>query len=1044
MTSSLFSARGLSLVAVCLQSTALAIVLHVSQAHLRPGQVQYKASSAVLLTEFGKLFLSLLLALRDTLKERATLLAPRHPLPSAALYARCQETQSKDHYNDPYHTLSPATQAAPLPSRSNHLRRRSSQNARLSFSVTLDVSPSSVPNSTRFSEASSLASFQWPHKPFSLSEKLGKLKPESAEPVSDPAVMKMLADPKMWVRRRRLGAFRMLWEDIFGGDWWMMAGPAVLFAVQNNLIYVAARNLSVPVFQITFQLKTLITAVCAVAMLGRRLSPVQWFSLVTLGFGVATMQLGAIYARASDSHGHGLYPEIESSNHVAGVTAILVSCFSSAIAATYFELVIKRRAVVPPVEEYMLVAPPTLKPTSLWVRNIQLSLFSSVFGLGVVVFQANDFHFSGMAGLSLDFKGMVDPLEHWYDPLVHAGHGFFEGFHPLAWFVIFLQTVGGLLIAVAIKHADNVAKGFAMSISIVFTFLLSVILFDFQLSLSSIIGGAVVVGSTILFEMGPRDIRQLLSPTVDAYRKPLLRRWHYILFVVLLTTFGAAVFPTKHYSVTTAVWELVNNRLLDKKHGLLHSHDGLALGSRPTVAVADMGPINALLTRAAGPGVCGWGVRPQRETTRSPFGPSVTVGSDYPYWVTNTNQHALDDILTTRFQAYSNLVPLLSTPSPDFIFLPVLSQIWSNPWGCSAPELLDGIRQTSQYLRDIVASVGETRYPRIILPIAPVRSQLERDILTPELMDEIKDSVIVVSIENAPKTHQERMKYLIDVPYPTGFHLSTSAAGAKPSIGDHILHADRPYLLHYAAATSHPRGLPSSDPFNGYALRSTLHKELGAYVTSSPANAASRILFDDHAHSLDGAQNLTLLYEHMSSAVFCLVPPGDSPTSRAFYESLLLGCIPVLFREHSYGRLFPSSPEINNMRRYTVLVEENDLINGVGPSPVDRLEAISPAEVRKMQRHIREIAPKLQWSLPDEDLWFEPSLTTQLASPLPEGVPTFNRTEAVEQAKAHPPTVDAFEMLLRELQTIKDGEWVAGRARDVRRGMQPFGSARRL
>jgi len=31
-------------------------------------------------------------------------------------------------------------------------------------------------------------------------------------------------------------------------------------------------------------------------------------------------------------------------------------------------------------------------------------------------------------------------------------------------------------------------------------------------------------------------------------------------------------------------------------------------------------------------------------------------------------------------------------------------------------------------------------------------------------MNEIKDSVIMVSIENAPKTYEEGMKYLIDVP----------------------------------------------------------------------------------------------------------------------------------------------------------------------------------------------------------------------------------------------------------------------------------------
>lgn len=83
------------------------------------------------------------------------------------------------------------------------------------------------------------------------------------------------------------------------------------------------------------------------------------------------------------------------------------------------------------------------KPASLWIRNIQLSLFSTVFGIIVVLVQANPAHWAGSTGFSLDLN---DPMEHWYDPVVRTAFGFFVGFHPMAWLVIFLQTVGGLLI----------------------------------------------------------------------------------------------------------------------------------------------------------------------------------------------------------------------------------------------------------------------------------------------------------------------------------------------------------------------------------------------------------------------------------------------------------------------------------------------------------------------------------------------------------------------------------------------------------------------
>jgi solute carrier family 35 (UDP-sugar transporter), member A1/2/3 len=59
--------------------------------------------------------------------------------------------------------------------------------------------------------------------------------------------------------------------------------------------------------------------------------------------------------------------------------------------------------------------------------------------------------------------------------------GFFQGYNSTVWIVITLQALGGLVIAVVIKYADNILKGFATSISIIFSSLVSYfILSDFQ------------------------------------------------------------------------------------------------------------------------------------------------------------------------------------------------------------------------------------------------------------------------------------------------------------------------------------------------------------------------------------------------------------------------------------------------------------------------------------------------------------------------------------------------------------------------------------
>ena len=70
--------------------------------------------------------------------------------------------------------------------------------------------------------------------------------------------------------------------------------PSAVYLIQNNLLYVAASNLDVAAYQITYQLKILTTAMFAVTMLGKKLLPTQWLSLLTLVAGVAMVQLSDV------------------------------------------------------------------------------------------------------------------------------------------------------------------------------------------------------------------------------------------------------------------------------------------------------------------------------------------------------------------------------------------------------------------------------------------------------------------------------------------------------------------------------------------------------------------------------------------------------------------------------------------------------------------------------------------------------------------------------------------------------------------------------
>ena len=52
-----------------------------------------------------------------------------------------------------------------------------------------------------------------------------------------------------------------------------------------------------------------------------------------------------------------------------------------------------------------------------------------------------------------------------YDSVTQGG--FFQGYTPVVVVLVLLQAFGGLVVAVAVKYADNILKVFATSISII-------------------------------------------------------------------------------------------------------------------------------------------------------------------------------------------------------------------------------------------------------------------------------------------------------------------------------------------------------------------------------------------------------------------------------------------------------------------------------------------------------------------------------------------------------------------------------------------------
>ncbi|KAI5613928.1 CMP-sialic acid transporter, partial [Silurus asotus] len=122
--------------------------------------------------------------------------------------------------------------------------------------------------------------------------------------------------------------------------------PSVVYAVQNNMAFLALSNLDAAVFQVTYQLKIPCTALCTVLMLNRSLSHMQWFSVSMLCVGVILVQWKPAELTKVQME----------QNPILGFVAIAIAVICSGFAGVYFEKVLKSSS------------------TSLWVRNIQMYL----------------------------------------------------------------------------------------------------------------------------------------------------------------------------------------------------------------------------------------------------------------------------------------------------------------------------------------------------------------------------------------------------------------------------------------------------------------------------------------------------------------------------------------------------------------------------------------------------------------------------------------------------------------------------------------------
>ncbi|KAF2744673.1 hypothetical protein M011DRAFT_528247 [Sporormia fimetaria CBS 119925] len=312
-----------------------------------------------------------------------------------------------------------------------------------------------------------------------------------------------------------------MFSALFANESWKLGVPAVLYTVQNSLQYVAVSNLDAATFQVTYQLKILTTAMFSVALLGRKLSAKKWVSLVLLVLGVSIVQLPSTVAPSSQSpHIHIGSHELDSRsathqgikdsaaqdpsmNRSVGFIAVFISCALSGLAGVWFERVLKSSS--------------SSSSPSLWIRNCQLSFWSlfPAFFIGIL----------------------------WIDGSKISKYGFFAGYDWIVWTAVLLQAFGGVVVALVIKYADNIAKNFATSLSVILSCAASVWFFNFRVTKEYVLGTSVVLFATWLYSQPDKKPAAGIPKSYGRIFTPLSNMKHSVAMDYNLSHFNGTYGP---------------------------------------------------------------------------------------------------------------------------------------------------------------------------------------------------------------------------------------------------------------------------------------------------------------------------------------------------------------------------------------------------------------------------------------------------------------------------------------------------------------------
>ena len=331
----------------------------------------------------------------------------------------------------------------------------------------------------------------------------------------------------------------------------------------------------------------------------------------------------------------------------------------------------------------------------------------------------------------------------------------------------------------------------------------------------------------------------------------------------------------------------------------------------------------------------GNGTAPQLISVERAYGPALTTPGFFA-----TEAFSFGEILFNRLYRSEHCRVTRDPTQADLFLIPTLlsfTRVGSFTRACSAASLAE--RNVRRVLRHLTPATEKKHVLFIVKGKSAVRNGASCAWIRGDTLPRVQRFALSHSYVGFLRTKWTKEAdpvldgRIVSVPYSSSFHWTREVGDRAPW----KLFDDRETRIHYIGK---PHGLQA-------ALRAKLYADCRRL--GKPSCQAETVF--DHEKSL-------LQKRH---AVFCLEPEGDSPYRKSLYDSIVMGCIPVLFsRDTDVSSPFHWGSFHAESR---VLYSEQDYLTG--KVTLASLVDMPDEDVRAMQASIAAHAQRLQYSFDD-------------------------------------------------------------------------------